>query len=492
MNPDFDDDLDDDFVDDLNDLEIDNADLDNTDEERDDDEPVSGSLRGIRLPQPRPAEHLLMNKLVDASAKNVLCTTVGRGQLAGLLANLDSNRNVKCHTLDFYQAKAMVEYHSKICSNLEVVCEPDLPEGEFDLVAIPTAKSNEAELTRDLLQQGFERLAEGRTMYTAVDKPDDQWLHGEMKRLFPKVTRLQKRKGVVYSAVKKGPLKKVKNFDAEFAFRDDERLFKMMSRPSVFSHRKLDVGARALMNMMRVDEGDRVLDIGSGSGAVGIAAAVRAEGVTVHSIDSNPRAVQCTQHNAEQNNVTSLKAVLDCDGTSVRAGEYDLVLANPPISPTTGLQSCFWRLPKKPSNRTEPYFSSPKCPIGSSRIFQGGLPTLTKPRSRTTTFSKFTATQPVNRKRLSSNEQQISSFLVIRRRMNFVRLQQKEIHYDCSIDADGSGVFWSHALRNDGPRSHKNVGGESPDRDAAVFAGRLPGGQNFHTQPLYTRRRGRR
>lgn len=306
-----------------------------TDDGRDDDDGESddlnaGSMRGIRLPQPRPAEHLLMNKLVDVNAKSVLCTTVGRGQLAGLLANLDSSRTVKCHTLDFYQAEAMVAYHSRICSNLEILCEPDLPEGEFDLVAIPTAKRNEAELTRDLLQQGFERLAEGRTMYAAVDKSDDQWLHDEMQRLFPKVTRLQKRKGVVYSAVKKGPLKKPKNFDAEFAFRDNKHLFKMISRPSVFSHRKLDLGARALMTAMRVDEGDRVLDIGCGSGAVGIAAALRSEGVTVHAIDSNPRAVQCTQKNAELNDIATVKAVLDCDGSSVRAGEYDLVLANPP------------------------------------------------------------------------------------------------------------------------------------------------------------------
>lgn len=294
------------------------------------DEDGEFSMRGIRLPQPRPAEHLLMNKLVDCKAKRVLCTTVGRGQLAGLLANLDSSREVVCHTLDFYQAENMVAYHSRLSPNLKVVCEPDFPEDGFDFVAMPTAKKNEAELTRDLLQQAYQRLNDHCPMVVAVDKEDDQWLHGEMKKMFKKVTRLQKRKGVIYSAVKHGPLKKVKDFAAEFAFRDNDRLIKMISRPGVFSHRRLDVGARALMTAMEIHIGSRVLDIGCGSGAVGIAAALRTKDVAVHAIDSNPRAIECTRRNAAENNAVQLTAELDCDGQSVGAGEYDLVLANPP------------------------------------------------------------------------------------------------------------------------------------------------------------------
>ena len=49
----------------------------------------------------------------------------------------------------------------------------------------------------------------------------------------------------------------------------------------------------------------------------------------VTAIDSNPRAIECTLWAAER-----LRAVfdrgVDCDGSNVVEGDYDLVLANPP------------------------------------------------------------------------------------------------------------------------------------------------------------------
>ena len=61
-----------------------------------------------------------------------------------------------------------------------------------------------------------------------------------------------------------------------------------------------------------------------------LAAACRADGVTVHAVDSNCRAVQCTQHGAELNGLTNLTTELNANGGYVGAGSYDLALANPP------------------------------------------------------------------------------------------------------------------------------------------------------------------
>ena len=51
--------------------------------------------------------------------------------------------------------------------------------------------------------------------------------------------------GAVYVATKTEPLKKIKNFECEFAFRDRGRLIRAVSRPGVFSHRSIDAGCEA-------------------------------------------------------------------------------------------------------------------------------------------------------------------------------------------------------------------------------------------------------
>jgi 16S rRNA (guanine1207-N2)-methyltransferase len=234
---------------------------------------------------------------------------------------------VTCHFLDVYfadQARAAVP------ETVSVVCSPDLPTGEFDLVAFPLKSKGEAELTHELLQAGYLALRDGGRMLASTDAPRDSWLHDELRALFPKVTREPHKKGVRYLATKTGPLKKVKHFDCEFAFRDQGRLIHAVSRPGVFSHRRIDGGARALINIMQVEEGFRVLDVGCGTGVVGFAAAFRAPGVSVLAVDSNSRAIQCTERGAALNGLTNISTLLNAEGDCDAPGTYDLVLGNPP------------------------------------------------------------------------------------------------------------------------------------------------------------------
>ena len=116
---------------------------------------------------------------------------------------------------------------------------------------------------RDCLQSGHQRLREGGTLLASTDNRSDAWLHGELQKLFAKVTRRGEKQGTLFKAVKTEPLKKLKNFECQLAFRDGERLIQAVSRPGVFSHRRVDGGARALVQAAVIQAGEHVLELGS-------------------------------------------------------------------------------------------------------------------------------------------------------------------------------------------------------------------------------------
>ena len=310
---------------------------------------------GLRTPR---AEQLLIDACADVEAECILCTSLGRAQFAAHIASRLPGAQVACCFLDLYAAEQARDATAGQGTNLAIVCSADPPEGVCDLAAIPVSKFGEAELTRDILQSAYTRLVDGGRLVAAVDNAADKWLHAELQKLFRKVTRQPARRGVVYSAIRTGELPRPRDFRCEFAFRDGERLVQLLTRPGVFSHRQLDLGARALLEAMSVRAGDRILDIGCGSGAVGLAAALRAEHVHVTALDSNARAVECTRAGARLNGLneidpfsrdskrsahpgahgaetrfleeTGFLVLHDAHGHVPDPGTYDLVVGNPP------------------------------------------------------------------------------------------------------------------------------------------------------------------
>lgn len=288
-------------------------------------------LEDLRLPV---AERLAVNACAEVTGQRVLCRTVGRAQCAAFLAQTLPQAEVVCHFLDLYPADDARDLTQSL-SNLSIICTPDFPDRELDLCVLPFTKGGEAELSRDWMQQGFDRLVVGGQLIVTTDNPKDVWLHHELEKLGRNLDRTPKRHGVVYRLKKLKPLKRMRDFSCQYAFRDGENLIQVFTRPGVFSHRRLDVGARALLEGMTVEPGNAVLDIGCGCGAVGLAAARRASGVRVHALDSNARAVECTLTGAGLNGITDLTAALTatgdltCDGQD-RTGTFDVAVGNPP------------------------------------------------------------------------------------------------------------------------------------------------------------------
>jgi 16S rRNA (guanine1207-N2)-methyltransferase len=238
--------------------------------------------------------------------------------------------SVRCHYLDLYHADEARESVGVAPPNLAIECSADFSAGPFNLVVLPFSASGEAELVRDLLQAGHEALDIGGQLVAATDNRRDSWLHQQMFELFGSVRPREGAGGMAYLARKERPLKKLKNFACEFAFRDRGRLIRAFSRPGVFSHRHIDPGARQLIDALQIEPGERMLEIGCGSGVVSLAAAFRAEGVRVHAVDSHTRAVACTAHGAELNDLANITTELNAHGDYAGQGTYQLALANPP------------------------------------------------------------------------------------------------------------------------------------------------------------------
>jgi 16S rRNA G1207 methylase RsmC len=279
----------------------------------------------------RPQEQHLIDLRADLKGERILCTTAGHAQLAVTLAAERPSAKVRLHFFDAFLEADARGNHVSLPPNLEISVGTDLPPGENDLVVIPASTAGDATFTRELLQEGHERLAIGGVLATSTDSLKDTWLAAQMAKLFDAVTRrpAQKR-ALAYLARKKAPLKRKIDFTERFAFRDGERLIQVVSRPGVFSHGRVDGGARALLESMHVARGERVVDIGCGSGVVALGAAFRAEGVHVHAVDAFTRAVACVEESAKLNALTNLTTELNAAGKYVGAGTYDLALMNPP------------------------------------------------------------------------------------------------------------------------------------------------------------------
>lgn len=279
---------------------------------------------------PYRQESLLIDARPEMSGKQILCTSPGLGQFAEAAAQSLPHASVTLTYFDQYRANLAREHWHSGPANLQIECAADLIGDNADVVALPLSSSGEAELTRELIQTSHERLKLGASLFVSTDNPADIWLGEQMQRVFRRVERRVADSGTLYKATKTEPLKRVRDFSCEFAFRDRGRLIRAFSRPGVFSHRHIDPGARRLIDAMEIAPESHVLDIGCGAGVVSLAAAFRAAGVQVHAVDSHTRAVECTRRGAALNDLQNLTAELNAAGDFVGTGSYDLALANPP------------------------------------------------------------------------------------------------------------------------------------------------------------------
>ncbi|MCA9036197.1 MAG: methyltransferase [Planctomycetaceae bacterium] len=230
---------------------------------------------------------------------------------------------------------------SKTEMEVRLLCDVDPPTGPYDSIAFPTNAIGSAEQTQELLQICHLRLKLGGRLVASTNNPKDKWLHAQLRSIFDKVTVSSHRDGVVYIARKQEHLKKEKDFSSTFAFRFREQLVSVRSRPGVFSHRKVDGGARSLIRSLdllvpsddepnRAFDARKIVDLGCGCGAVAAAAALQYPEAQVLAVDSHTRAIESTRRTATANGLNNVSTMLASDAIIPEPNSWDLFLTNPP------------------------------------------------------------------------------------------------------------------------------------------------------------------
>ena len=108
------------------------------------------------------------------------------------------------------------------------------------------------------------------------------------------------------------------------------RTLRLHSTWGLFSPKQIDDGSRLLLDHVKPDNAEAILDVGCGCGVLGLALACRAPAARVDLVDKDFVAVDYAQANARRNGLDTCRAFLSNGFSHVGDGRYDLIVSNLP------------------------------------------------------------------------------------------------------------------------------------------------------------------
>ncbi len=275
------------------------------------------------------SEKRLIKALNDIPVpKKMLFLENRTGASAMIAQNLFPDSEIFIHCFDLYYAnKIRRNLLSNDVSSINVICKPYIDEkDEFDLVFVQLSKGGTVnELILDILQQSHQALKKDGKCFTAIEMRDP-WVNNQIKKVFG-----SNDKSLDCIVVqKKDKLKRVRNYQSEFEMTmHDKTPVKLTTVPGVFSHRRVDQGAQALAEVVEVEAGDTLLDMGCGCGSIGISIAKNHNLNRLCLLDSNSRAIYSVEHNCRLNEMDNYETVLSDNGID-QPEAFTLFTGNPP------------------------------------------------------------------------------------------------------------------------------------------------------------------
>jgi 16S rRNA (guanine1207-N2)-methyltransferase len=287
-----------------------------------------------------PLSHRPVPEEVRSRLRPPLAVVLGSpAEVVNLLTATDA-AGATCYQMDLHQAERLREALAERQLPAAVVTLPDLWDlpADFQTAVYLPARGGERELKIDMVEQGFHILRPrgGFVVWSSYDT--DPFFPALLKKIFRKTHSHQSETDTVLwchrdsgaqTAARSRPRRRHEvTYQARVAGGPSCRF---LSRPGTFSYGRFDNGARALTEVMQVEPGNRVVDIGCGCGTNGVFAWQQAQpDGHVTFIDSNVRAITLAEHNARTNGVTHFEVIATATVEGPREGSFDVALANPP------------------------------------------------------------------------------------------------------------------------------------------------------------------
>src|SRR4051794_14540664 len=249
----------------------------------------------------RPADFASLAGKVATQLKPPFLIVLGSPrEVVDLAAQLPSS-DITCFQMDLFQAERTKRELAELGIQAEVAASADLWDlpKKFQTAIFPVPFGGERHLKLDMVEQAYHVLATQGTFIVLSPYERDDFFAGAIKKIFGKMhCPMGSDKVIYWSQV--GPDKPQRRHEVAFQVRVDEATsYRFLSRPGTFSYGRFDNGARALVEAVQVNEGERLADLGCGVGANGIIAArnLGPDGFVAFA-DSNLRALAVAEINA--------------------------------------------------------------------------------------------------------------------------------------------------------------------------------------------------
>ncbi|MBL8797428.1 MAG: methyltransferase [Planctomycetia bacterium] len=249
-------------------------------------------------------------------------------QAAALVEQLQA---AVCFQLDLYQADRLRDELERANTPARVETAADLWDlpAELQTLVYPAPPGGERALKIDMVEQAYHTLKPGGRLVVLSPYANDPFFPELLKKTFGRAHMPADCQGQIVWA-QRGADRPRRRHEVTFhATINGDGPLEFVSRPGVFSCGKFDLGARALLETAEITEGERVLDLGCGSGTNGVFAGRRSK-APVTFLDSNRRATALAELNAQQNGLTDFRTITAWNLAGLAPASFDLVLANPP------------------------------------------------------------------------------------------------------------------------------------------------------------------
>jgi 16S rRNA (guanine1207-N2)-methyltransferase len=293
---------------------------------------------------PVPLSQRAVPEAVTAKVRPPLCVVLGSPAEVINLLKCCGAPEATCFQMDLFQAAKLRAELSAGGLTANVVTAADLWDlpADFQTAVYLAPRGGERELKIDMAEQAYHVLRQRGAFIVWSPYEGDLFFPNMLKKVFGKVKVTHAEPDSVFWSQRDGDRPRRRH---EVTFQSKVRggeSCRFVSRPGTFSYGRFDDGARALVEIARIEPGERVVDLGCGCGTNGTFAAQRAgtEG-WIAFVDSNVRAVALADLNARANGVTAFATHATATAEGPEEGTFDVVLANPPYYGAGGIAQLF-------------------------------------------------------------------------------------------------------------------------------------------------------